>query len=157
MGGKEGGQEERMVRRRNTYVLSNCRVMRFVIQAHDGLVLEWVVFHTILLCVQEALLGKHIQAFFPPIQPSGMRTEDVAGGVIAKLEAGQEVSVEFTHLAADGTTFVCAVQGKVCRICSLKIMAKSKRMGSIVYLLNLCDLSDSNVRWVDGHNRFKQT
>ena len=58
-------------------------------------------------------MGRHMQLFYPPTQPNGRPTSDVATGVCVALEAGQEVSVEFTHLAADGTTFVCTVQGKV--------------------------------------------
>lgn len=60
-----------------------------------------------------------MQIFYPPTQPNGRPTVDVATAVCVKLEAGQEVSVEFTHLAADGTTFVCTVQGKVCRVWGL--------------------------------------
>ena len=64
---------------------------------------------------QEAIVGRHMQMFYPPTQSDGTPSIDVATSACAKLESGQEISLEFTHLAADGTTFVCAVQGKVCK------------------------------------------
>ena len=50
------------------------------------------------------MLGKHIEVFFPPTSP------------IRMLESRQVVFVEFNHLAADETTFICVLWDKVCRV-----------------------------------------
>lgn len=84
---------------------------------------EWVVSHTpVASCVQEEIVGKHIEIFYPPTQPNGMRSVDVASAACSKLESGQDVSLEFNQLAADGTTFLCAVQAKVCGVWGVRAM-----------------------------------
>ena len=84
---------------------------------------EWVVSHTpVVSYVQEAIVGKHIKIFYPPTQPNGVRSEDMASAACAKLESRQEVSLEFNQLAADGTTFLCAVQARVCGVWGVRAM-----------------------------------
>lgn len=65
-------------------------------------------------CPQESVVGRHMDMFYPPTQPNGIPSMDVVTAACVQIESGQTISLEFTHLAADGTTFVCAVQGKVC-------------------------------------------
>ena len=84
---------------------------------------DWVVSHTpVASYVQEAIVGKHIKIFYPPTQPNGMCSADLASAACLKLESRQEVSLEFNQLAADGTTFLCAVQARVCGVWGLRAM-----------------------------------
>ena len=73
-------------------------------------------------------MGKHIAMFYPPTQPNGMRTVDVASAIYTKLESGQEIRMEFNLLAADGTTFICAVQAKVRGVWGVRAMGHTGRM-----------------------------